>query len=213
MSFFKGIFGKKAKEIESAADFWEWFDRNQSGFHEIVRSKDVNAIERKFFTQLEPRLKQLRDGVVYLVGMLDDTTAELILTADGNPKNIAFVEELVSVAPHIAGWQFTALKQPMGIGFGLTMNGIKHDKDVLWFYPVNHPDKPDLVDITVVHRDLNESNEQSVKGGAFILLENYLGELSFLENIDDLTIIGPDEADRGLHGIGLATTRTTPTAS
>jgi predicted fused transcriptional regulator/phosphomethylpyrimidine kinase len=45
--------------------------------------------------------------------MLDDDTAELVLTADGSLLNIAFVEDLVETAPNLKGWKFTALKPAM----------------------------------------------------------------------------------------------------
>jgi hypothetical protein len=47
--------------------------------------------------------------------MFDDNTVELILTADGNTKNIVFVEDLVNAAPKIEGWKFTALKPSLNI--------------------------------------------------------------------------------------------------
>ena len=199
MGLLKNLFGTKEKEIKSYADFWEWFNENQSTFHQVIRTKDARAIEGKFFTRLAPKLNELKDGFFYLVGMLDDSTVDLVFTADGNSKNIVFVEELVETAPIIAGWQFTPLKQPMDIAsFGLTMNGVAHDKDTLWFYATDHLDMPDLVDITIVHRDLDVSNEQSIKSGAYIFLDNYLGELSFLSGIDDLTFVGPSDAEKDL---------------
>src|SRR5580765_4548062 len=198
MGFLNKLFAGKEKTISSYSDFWEWFGENQSTFHKVVKTKDSKQIEDKFFSRLGPKLSELKDGFFYLVGMLDDSTVDLVITADGNPKNIVFVEELIAAAPEIAGWQFTPLKQPMGLGFGLTMNGVTHDKDTLSFYPTDHPDKPDLVDITVCHRDLNDSNAQSIQNGAYILLENYLGELNFLENIDELKFTSPADAEKDL---------------
>jgi len=198
MGFLNNLFGAKEKKISSYADFWEWFSENESTFRKIVKTKDTKTIEEKFFSRLGPKLNELRDGIFYLVGMLNDSTVDLVLTADGSPKNISFVEELVEAAPAIAGWQFTPLKQPMGVGFGLTMNGIIHSQDTLSFYPTDRPDKPDLVDITVFHRDLNDSNKQSIQSGAYILLENYLGELNFLENIDELRFLPPSDAEKDL---------------
>ena len=44
--------------------------------------------------------------------MVEGETAELVFTADGNLKNIVFIEALVAAAPTIKGWRFTALKSP-----------------------------------------------------------------------------------------------------
>lgn len=198
MGFLNSLFGSKEKSVHTNSDFWEWFCANQSGFRKLVMTKDSRVIEEKFFSRLGPKLNELREGVFFLTGMLDDSTVDLVLTADGNPKNIAFVEELVADAPELTGWQFTPLKQPMGFGFGLAMHGLTFGDETLSFYPVNHLEEPDLVEIVFVHRDLNESNEQAVRGGTFILLENVLGELNFLENIDEIRFQAPTDAEKDL---------------
>lgn len=40
--------------------------------------------------------------------MYDENTVELIITPDGDLKNIAFAEELVEAAPKLDKWKFTA---------------------------------------------------------------------------------------------------------
>src|SRR5690606_20493277 len=108
MSFIKNIFGKKDKPIKSYSDFWNWFQNNEKTFFNVVKShKDI---EKGFFDKLSPKLAELKDGYFYLTGMYDDNTVELVLTADGNTKNIVFIEELIEQAPKINGWKFTALK-------------------------------------------------------------------------------------------------------
>lgn len=49
--------------------------------------------------------------------MLDNETAELIITADGILKNYVFVEELIDSVPKIKGWKFTAHKPAANEGF------------------------------------------------------------------------------------------------
>src|SRR5436190_19930703 len=71
--------------------------------------------KKDFFSQLSPMLNQLREEIYYVTGMFDKDTVELILTADGTVKNIGFVEELVTAAPGIEGWKFTALKPSLDI--------------------------------------------------------------------------------------------------
>jgi len=105
MNIFKNIFGKKDELIKSYSDFWSWFQRNEKEFFNVIKAR-VN-IEKDFFDKLSPKLEELKDGYFYLTGMHDKNTIELVLTADGNIKNIAFVEELVHAAPKIDGWKFT----------------------------------------------------------------------------------------------------------
>lgn len=95
MSILKNLFSQKQKPIENYDDFWRWFQENERTFFKAV--KNHKNIEKDFFDKLSPKLSELKDGFFYLTGMLDDNTAELILTADGTIKNIVFVEELVKV--------------------------------------------------------------------------------------------------------------------
>ena len=113
MNFIKKLFGFKEEPIETYSDFWNWFQSNHEEFHKIVY--DGNKIQSHFFNKLGPKLNELREGYFFVAGMFDDETAELIITADGNLKNIVFVEELVKASPKIKGWKFSALKPQSNI--------------------------------------------------------------------------------------------------
>jgi hypothetical protein len=178
MSFLKNIFKKKEGLISSYFQFWEWFEKNESVFHKLV--KQGNNIEKGFFKPLSIKLDALRPGFFYLTGMADEQTVELIFTADGNIKNIVFVEELVASAPKINGWQFRALKPAININdLSIKMNGCNFKSENINFYPNNNLSFQDEIDITVVHDDLNEDNKSTIKNGVYIFLDNFLGELDF----------------------------------
>lgn len=197
MSFIKNIFGKKETPIKSYSDFWIWFQDNERTFYKVVKAHD--NIEKEFFDKLSPKLAELKDGYFYLTGMCDDNTVELVFTADGNTKNIVFVEELVEQAPKINGWKFTALKPAMDIeNVAINMAGYKFDKNNLFFYSNDYDEYPDEIDICVIHNELSEENRNEIGNGTYIFLDNYLGELDFLNNIDHLKIIGKNEAEKEL---------------
>ena len=197
MSFLKNIFKTKDEPIKSYADFWAWFQKNEKDFFNVV--KNHKDIEKGFFNLLSPKLGELKNGYFYLTGMYDDNTAELVLTADGNTKNIVFVEELVKAAPKFAGWKFTALKPALDIkDVSIEMGGYKFNNDNLTFYANELKDYPDEIDVTIVHSDLTEENKKQILNGTYIFLDNYLGELDFLNTIDNLTTIGKNEAQKEL---------------
>ena len=197
MSFLKSIFGKKDEPIKSYDDFWNWFRINEKAFFKVV--KERGNIEKNFFNKLEPKLNELKDGFFYLTGMYDDNTVELIITADGAIKNIVFVEELVNAAPQMDGWKFTALKPALnGKDIGINMAGHKFDAENMNFYSNENPDYPDEIDITIVHNDCNEKNKPVITNGTYIFLDNYLGELDFVVTIDNLSVIGKEEAQKEL---------------
>lgn len=197
MSFLKNIFAKKDEPIKNYSDFWNWFQNNEKIFFNIV--KENKNIEKDFFDKLSHKLEELKDGYFYLTGMYDDNTVELIFTADSNIKNIVFVEELVEHAPKISGWKFTALKPALDIeNLGINMGKYKFDSDNLSFYSNDYSDYPDEIDITVIHDDLTEENKDQIGNGIYIFLDNYLGELDFVNNIDNLQVISKNEAKKEL---------------
>ncbi|TCD11097.1 DUF695 domain-containing protein [Pedobacter frigidisoli] len=197
MSFLKKIFGSKEEPVKSNQDFWNWFQQNAESFFKVV--KDGHNIEKDFFDKLSPKLKELKDGFYFLAGMVNNETAELVLTADGIISNIAFVEDLVADAPKIKGWLFTALKPALNIAdVNIKMGDLNFNKDNLSFYYTEKANFPDEIDVSVIHSDFNEENKDHITNGTYIFLDNFLGELNFATTIDKISVIGKDQATQEL---------------
>ena len=197
MSFLKKIFNTKEEPINNYNDFWNWFQKNEKAFLKVLKGN--GDIENDFFNKLSPKLNELREGYYFLTGMMNDNTAELVLTADGVIKNIVFVEELVNAAPVIESWKFTALKPALGIeDVTIKMADYIFSKDELSFYYNEDSNFPDEIDITVIHNDLNEENRDIVTNGTYIFLDNFLGELNFATTIDNIYVIGKDKVEKEL---------------
>ncbi|QDW23818.1 DUF695 domain-containing protein [Pedobacter sp. KBS0701] len=197
MSLLKNLFGKKEDKIKSNEDFWIWFRKNEKDFFNVVKTS--GDFEKDFFDKLSPKLAELKDGYFFLTGMINNNTAELVLTADGNIKNIVFVEELVAAAPNIDGWTITALKSPLAIeNVNISMGNYEFNRENLNFYYTVHPNLPDEIDLTIVHDDLNQQNANAITNGVYIFLDNYLGELNFATTIDRLNIVGKEQHEKEL---------------
>lgn len=196
MSFFKK-FIRKEKTIKSNVDFWDWFVKNEKAFYKVVKEQgDVNGV---FFSKLAPKLDELKTGYWFLTGMFDADTAELIVTADGDLKNIVFIEDLVSAAPEISGWRITALKPESGFSnSAVEMDDYKFNKDTLRFYSNDLSDYPDEIDITVTHSDLNDDNVADITNGVYLFLDNALGELNSISIIDSLSVSNTADAKSDL---------------
>ena len=100
---FNFLFGQKETSNNSYDDFWNWFQKNEKNFFNVIKNND--DIEEKFLNKISPKLDELKDGFWMLAGMYDENTAELVITADGYAKNIVFVEELINKAPQLKGWK------------------------------------------------------------------------------------------------------------
>jgi len=197
MNFLKKIIKARNETLLTNEDFWNWFNLNQKSFFKTIKGN--KNIEKNFFDKLFPKINELKEGYFYLAGMYDDNTVELVLTADGNVKNIVFVEELVSCAPDINGWKFTSLKPALSIeDVNIGMAGYDFNKSNIKFYSQEIAEYPDEIDITIVHDDLTEENKNQISNGIYIFLDNYLGELDFVKNIDNLSIIVKKEVQNEL---------------
>ncbi|MEP1488622.1 MAG: DUF695 domain-containing protein [Algibacter sp.] len=196
MNLLKSFF-RKEKSIQSNSDFWDWFIQNEKRFHQVVKSQ--GNISKVFFSKLGSKLDELRSGYWFLTGMSDEKTVELIITADGAIKNIVFVEELVSAAPKLEGWKFTALKPEAEMDrFGIKMDGYDFSNDQMCFYSNDLKEYPDEIDITITHNELNKDNQSSIINGVYIYLDNTLGELKSVATIDNLKVINGKDATKDL---------------
>lgn len=173
-------------------EFWKWFAENSNYFHEVIKTQEF--LEENFFDKLTPKLNELREDIYFLTGMMNETTAELIFTPDGVVKNIAFVEDFVNSAPEILNWKFTALKPATDIeNVAIQMDDFVFDSKTISFYPIEHAEYPDEIDITIVHKDFNEKNKEVITNGVYIFIDNFLGELNSITTIDNLIIIGEND--------------------
>ena len=177
--------------------FWTFFSENKETFFQVVKSHE--DIEEKFLDIIAPELKSINEDLLYLTGMFDENTAELIITVDGNIKDIVYAEELIEAAPSLENWRFTALKPESDIkNTSITMEDFEFTKENIFFYSNDDENYPDEIDLTFIHEDLNDDNRNEIANGTFIFIDNYLGELNFLTQIDNFRIAGKGEAEKEL---------------
>ena len=204
MSLFKKMFSKKEKEqpIETYRDFWNWFLEHQEKFHEVVKSGDSERYGKEFFDVIGPKLNELKEGIFYLSGMLNDHVADLILTPEGNFRNFYIVEELIAESPKLPNWQFQAFKPSFDVGStGIKMENYSFGTENIHFYANESKEYPDDIEITLVHNDYKEENKAEIINGCYIFLENYLGELKSSTGIDTLHFTSTELAKQELISI------------
>ena len=175
-------------------DFWKWFENHEENFFNVI--KEHHLIEENFLDLLLPNLKEINEIFFVLVGMFAENTAEMIITVDGNITDIVFAEEFVNEAPDLERWKFTALKPETDIEkIGLKMGEHLFNKENIFFYANVDEDYPDEIDLVFVHEDLNDINENEVINGTYLFIDNYLGELNFLTQIDNFRIESKADAE------------------
>lgn len=200
MSFLKKLFKKEEEaSIKNYQDFWDWFIEKEKEFYKVVKKGGSDHITSNFFDVIAPKLNQLKEGIWYLTGMLDDNTADLILTSDGNIRNFYLIEELIAAAPKLNGWKFRAHKPESDINnIGIKMANFSFKSDNISFYSNDLEAYPDEIDLTIIHDDYSEENKQEIINGTYIFIDNFLGELNSLTLIDNITFKSKDEAEKEL---------------
>lgn len=201
MNFLKRLFKREKEEvvIKTYQDFWDWFLVHEKKFFKIIKKGGHENIELNFFDKIGPKLNGLKKGVFYLTGMLDDDTADLILTADGNIANFYIVEELIHTSPELSNWRFRAHKPSTGIeNVEISMSGYEFSQKNMHFYSNDLEDYPDEIDITIIHDDYTDDNKKEIINGSYIFLDNVLGEIKSTTIIDNISFKAKDKAEKEL---------------
>jgi hypothetical protein len=198
MNFLKKLLTKKTT-VPAGQPFWEWFGENEADSFLAVKSKDSHRINDRFLKAVMPRLQAVCENLYCEIGMYDDTTAELVISAQGDVKSFVFAEELVAQSPTLTRWKFTALKPALGVhNNSIHIGGYVFNCQNFGFFYVDDPQYPDEVMLSFVYPDFTEENKDIVTQGVFLLLETVLGERDAAILIDHATVKSPSPDDKEL---------------
>ncbi|MGC4100291.1 DUF695 domain-containing protein [Ferruginibacter sp.] len=198
MSFLKKIFGSGNKQpvINTPGEFWDWFIKEEKSIFNAVKNQQ-NAMAS--LDKVIANLQQLNPGLFALLGMYDDATAELIITPDGDVKNIVFAEDIAKAAPQMAGWKITALKPAVPIAdMSIDMYDMEFSSEKISFFAVNDAATPDEIEIHIVHKDYKKDFHKEIASGSLIYLDNLIGEILLATLVDDIYFDAPDEVTEEL---------------
>jgi hypothetical protein len=192
MNFIQKLFGKEDVPAGNEG-FWAWFGQHESAFFQILQRKDNIIINDRFIRKLMPKLQALNPHFYCEAGMADDSTAELVVTAEGDVKSIVWAEELIAAAPEMANWKFTALKPALRSG-SIHLNGHRFDSSNIHFFCEQDAAYPDEIDLILVHAEFAEENKKTITHGTLLYLDSVLGELDAATLIDRVTVRGAGPA-------------------
>src|SRR5208283_3759577 len=108
-----------------------WFQAHRAGLDVLT---DAAA---PFWDVALGQLKQLDKHLWFELSKPSGDDREFIVTAEGHADIFQLVDALVAHAPRSPGWQFIALKPPMGFDFTTTYEGVLFDPRAMWFLPLN----------------------------------------------------------------------------
>ncbi|MBW8687105.1 hypothetical protein [Chitinophaga rhizophila] len=166
-----------------AARFWKWFEVRRDDFR-FFREMDQDEIVA-LFDELTEKLHQYCNSLFFEMRVNEQNEAEMVITANCDEAFFDDAEYLVSQAPVLDRWTFTALIQPDNENGGSIEYGdLELVASEMWYTAVEDPDTPDKLNILVHVQDYELLKEnENLDDAVFILLQSLLGERTFASNI------------------------------
>lgn len=169
--------------------FWDWFLENidrietyQSGeFREDNKDGSISK-QDQLLDDLIKELHYYNDNLYFEIST-QESINEFIVTADGDVEQFFSVHELVSRAPTLSNWKFTAFKAGVGFGFYTQHEGVKYDPGELWFLPIRSKSTSDNLALRIGIPNFSDIKHEYSEEAMWIILETALGELECAKSI------------------------------
>ena len=169
----------------TSGQFWSWFVAHEPQLWAIA-DRDSEILE-----ELRAALSAYRRGLCLEVSDEERGARELIISAAGDRTLFAAVEALVTEAPGLTRWRFTALKPPRGFGFVLNTRELRLDPKVMVFEPLSNDEDPHALGLRVFVPQATGSAE--LQEAVSRVVETGIGEraLSAIQHIEVASLEGP----------------------
>jgi len=184
--------------MASAKKFWEWFESNNQSLL-ILNNKDIEKdAKERLLDDLLDHLHEYCDHLYFEVGGMPGQEQELIITADGEIDYFEKVEELISAAPPIKNWTYTAFMQPHDLDYTSNFEDVELKPLEIWFLPLNSTSEPKSIGFRVCIPNYNTIKDSEwLDAAVYRMLDTVLGEKSFALDVDFIEIDGlPDEPEK-----------------
>lgn len=169
----------------SEATFWTWFSQNADRFRSVEVPEKEDLLD-----EIQAALHRFHPELFFEVGGAPEGPRELVITAEGKVPLFPVVEQLVSAAPVVPGWQIVAFKQPGGFKFVLDYSGFELNPASCWFLPLVAKSAPEVLGVRVACPAYSAEREQAVLAAVYVLLDSGLGEVASARDIRHVEV-GP----------------------
>ncbi len=187
--------------MDKISQFWNWFAANNKAYTFL---EDVDEeMKESLLNGLVEQLHEYCENLYFEIGGMPGEDVELIITAEGDTDYFDKVEELISNAPSISGWQLIAFKPAMPDDFVSSWDDLELNTEDMWFRPIKNNSTTKLeITIYLKNYDLIKDNE-ILDPLIFKMLDTILGEKSFAKDIGSVDFdLQPDEpGENGLYPI------------
>jgi hypothetical protein len=156
-----------------AARFWKWFEERNEGFRFFREMNHEEIVQ--LFDELTEKLHLYCNSLYFEMRVDEQNVGELVITANCDEDFFDDAEYLVTQAPQISRWKFTALIQADAEGSSIEYADLELTAEDMWFTAVEDPDLPEKLNL-VVHIDNYEDlkDNEHLDDGVFILLQTII---------------------------------------
>jgi hypothetical protein len=159
------------EDLDQAIDeFWNWFRNHRAEFDSLVNP------DTPFWDVAVNELKRINRLLWIELSHPDGGTRDFIITVEGHCEAFPIVEAIIARAPQIEGWNFIALKPPMGFDFTTNYEGITFHPSAMWFRILGNSYQPQGLALQIGLPNLTTANRRQAQNAMLIILDTALGE-------------------------------------
>lgn len=196
--------------MKTTTNFWNHFQQNNFVFL-LINEIPKDKLKTHFDNLIEILHQYNKD--LDLIIKNKKNSAELIITANGNPYLFKEVELLVHHAPVVERWKITAFLQPEinkekyenGTDKPIDYYGITLRISEMYFIPLENPNKPIDLGIKVLLKNYIVHKENPrLREAVYVHIEHLIGEKAFANDIAFIEIgqwEGDDENQIDLYNL------------
>ncbi len=189
--------------------FWNWFQDNNQTIKNL--SNETPKSQKNICFWLNRHLGYYCKGLDFIIVFprKEKEKAELIITANGNPEYFNQVIELISYAPLLKHWKFTAFIQPTdninkiidGLDEPYIFPEITIKTSEIKFLPIGYDEESKKIDITVYLKNYNiHCDTKTWEQALYIIMQDILGEKALYQRINFVQLAQmPDNEDNLIH--------------
>ncbi|HYD01004.1 MAG TPA: hypothetical protein VEB22_07230 [Phycisphaerales bacterium] len=162
--------------------FWGWFRQNKA------RMDALDDPDEPFWDEALAALRKVHPDLTFALsaheGAAKASDREFVVTASCDAGLFPLVDALVAAAPKLPGWQWVALKPPMGFDFVSDFEDLTLDPREMWFFPVRDSARPRELALRVGVPGYTKRRADQYFEAVAMILESGLGERAATELAD-----------------------------
>jgi hypothetical protein len=171
----------------SEAEFWKWFQSNESALFDFERDREVTI------GRLATEIKKVHPSLTFEFGPKVTEKREFVISADGHREAFAKVESLFASAPSLAKWKFIKFR-PRRAPADIRYEDISVKASSVSVALVPEAQKVGLI---VLIPGYSSAKRESYAGVAFLMLDRALGEYDVETRVGSIDVRAPSGAIAG----------------